>query len=77
MKTVVTLVLMVAAVSFVPKAFAQGCPNTTFCVTSVTISPGQIGGDGLQTAVAQVTVSLPPGLNTYDIYIVPAGGANF
>ena len=77
MKTVVRLVLMVVAVSFVPRAFAQGCPNTTFCVTSVTISPGQIGGDGLQTAIAQVTVSLPPGLNTYDIYIVPAGGANF
>ena len=77
MKTVGRWVLMVAVVSFIPKAFAQGCPNTTFCVTSVTISPGEIGGDGVQTAIAQVTVSLPPGLNAYDIYIGPGGGAVF
>ena len=36
------------------------CPNTTICVTSFTLSPGEIPGDDARVSIGTVTFSLPP-----------------
>ena len=76
MKTVVRCLLMVAMVSLIPHAYAQ-CPQNAVCVTSFTISPGEIQGDQAQVATGQVTVRLPPGINQWNLFLVPANGPDF
>ncbi len=73
MKTVGRLIFIAAMVSLIPHAQAQ-C--TAPCVTSFTITPGQVVGDNIQTAVGSVTAYLPPGTNQW-ILAVSLANVNF
>jgi len=58
------------------RSFAD-CPENAVCVTSFTISPGEIEGDQTEVATGTVTVRLPPGTTGWNFFIGPANGPEF
>src|SRR6266568_9273819 len=68
--------LLAGVVLMVSHAQAQCAPNEA-CVTSFTITPGEIRGDTTGVAIGQATAYLLPNMNNEWVVAIGLGGVNF